>query len=139
MEKSLEANVAPNAVLSPLMLAYMGDCVFEIHVRKYLIDKYGDIKVNDIHKKATGFVRAKAQAMAVLALKDELSDQEWGIVKRGRNQKSATMPKNADATEYRYATGFEALIGYLYLNGLTEKLEEVIKKSIELIEMQISQ
>lgn len=137
MEKSLEVQ-AKSSVLSPLMLAYMGDCVFEIHVRKYLIDKYGDIKVNDIHKRATSFVRAKAQAMAVMALKDQLSDQEWTIVKKGRNQKSATMPKNADATDYRYATGFEALIGYLYLNGLTEKLDEVIKKSIELIEMQIS-
>ena len=142
MEKSLKdvraiKEVKDTNLLSPLVLAYMGDCVYEIYVRKYLISKYGNIKVNDMHKKATNFVKAKAQAMAVMALKEELDEAEWAIVKRGRNQKSSSMPKNAQASDYRYATGFETLIGYLYLNGLEKKLEAVIEKSIKLIENQI--
>lgn len=142
MEKSLKdlnaiKEVKDARLLSPLVLAYMGDCVYEIYVRRYLICKYGDIKVNDMHKKATGFVKAKAQAMAVMALKEELDDAEWAMVKKGRNQKSCSMPKNAQASDYRYATGFETLIGYLYLSGLEDKLEAVIEKSIKLIENQI--
>ncbi|SHH44031.1 Mini-ribonuclease 3 [Tepidibacter thalassicus] len=120
--------------MSPLVLAYMGDAIYEVYVRDYLIRKYGMCKVNDLHKRAINFVKAKSQAFAVLSLEKELSSEEMYIVKRGRNQKSNTVPKNANVKDYRYATGFEALIGYLYLSGQNEKMEYIINRTIKIIE-----
>ena len=113
-------------MLSPLQLAYIGDAVYEIVVRTYLIKK-NNISVNELHKAAIKFVKAGAQAEIVHFLKNELSEEEWTIVKRGRNAKSATVPKNANLSDYRYATGFEALIGFLYLTGKHERIQEIFK------------
>lgn len=120
--------------MSPVVLAYMGDTVYESFVREYLINKNNICRVNDLHKNAVKFVKAKSQAKAVLSLEEELSDEENYIVKRGRNQKSNKVPKNADTTEYRYATGFEALVGYLHLIKEQDRVNYIMSKSIEIIE-----
>ena len=120
--------------ISPLVLAYLGDTVYESYVREYLIKKNINKKVNDLHKSAIKYVNAKAQATVIHAIEDELTEDEERIYKRGRNQKSHTSPKNADIIDYKCATGFEALVGYLYLNEEKERLEYVIYKGISIIE-----
>lgn len=120
--------------ISPLVLAYLGDTVYESYVREYLIRKNINKKVNDLHKSAIKYVNAKAQATVIHAIEEELTEDEERIYKRGRNQKSHTSPKNADIIDYKHATGFEALIGYLYLSEDTDRLKYIISKGIEIIE-----
>lgn len=117
-------------MMAPLVLAYMGDAVFEAYVRSYLIQG-SRMPVNELHRTATKYVKAKAQAEIVHALEPLLSEEEWQIVKRGRNQKSATTPKNAILIDYKYATGFEALLGYLFFCGRIQRLLEIMGKAIE--------
>ncbi|MCT4594799.1 MAG: Mini-ribonuclease 3 [Anaeromicrobium sp.] len=119
--------------LNSLVLAHMGDAVYEVYIRQYVLHKYGGY-VNNIHKKSTKFVKASAQARIVHGLRDEFSEEEWGVIKRGRNNKSSTVPKNANISDYKYATGFEALIGYLYLTNKKERIEEIILKGIDILE-----
>jgi len=119
-------------MMAPLVLAYMGDAVYEAFIRNYLI-KRSKVSVNELHKAATKFVKAKAQAEIVHALESELTEDEWVVIKRGRNQKSATTPKNAVLIDYKYATGFEALLGYLFFCGKTDRLLEVMKRAVEII------
>ena len=89
------------ATVSPLVLAYLGDTVYESYVREYLISKNVNKKVNDLHKTAIKYVKAKAQANIILTIEDSLSEEEHRIYKRGRNQKSHTSPKNADIIDYK--------------------------------------
>ncbi len=118
---------------SPAQLAYAGDAVYEMLVRSYII-KNNDISVNKMHRLTVKFVKAKAQAYIVKKLDNELTDEEKTIVKRGRNAKVTSSPKNAELMDYRYATGFEALVGYLYLNDELDRLMELFEKIIEIIE-----
>lgn len=120
------------AMLSPLQLAYIGDAVYELLVRTYLLKK--KLPVKELHKSTIKYVKAKAQADIVHVLEDILSEEEKGIVKKGRNAKTNTMPKNADMIDYKYATGFEALMGYLYLLGEDNRITELFEvvSSIEL-------
>jgi ribonuclease-3 family protein len=122
--------------ISPLVYAYIGDAVYEVYIRDYILNKYGG-NVNALHKIATKFVKAAAQATAVHGLENQLSEEEWGVIKRGRNQKSGSVPKNANLADYRYATGFEALIGYLYLMDNHGRIEEIVEKAIAIIEEKI--
>ncbi|KNF07998.1 mini-ribonuclease 3 [Gottschalkia purinilytica] len=117
-------------MLSPLQLAYIGDSVYEVLVRTYLINTK-DISVHELHKEAIKFVKAKAQADIVFSLEDKLTEEEKTIVKRGRNAKSGTIPKNASLHDYKYATGFEALIGFLYLLERNDRIMELFKYIIE--------
>ena len=100
--------------LSPLQLAYIGDAVYELLVRQYLIS-IKNISVHELHVESIKYVKAKAQRNILFSIEDKLTEEEWNVVKRGRNAKSGTIPKNADLQDYKYATGFEALIGFLYL------------------------
>lgn len=114
-----------NKFLSPenysaLTLAYIGDCVYELCVRSYIIRKSDD-KVNALHKKSTGYVCAKAQADLYHKIKDELTEEENAVFHRGRNTKSH-VPKNALVSDYRTATGIEALFGYLYIIGKLDRI-----------------
>ena len=102
--------------MSPLVLAYLGDTVYESYIREYLIRKNCNRKVNDLHKTAIKYSNAKAQASIIHGMSEEFTEEEMRIYKRGRNQKSHTSPKNADIIDYKCSTGFEALVGYLYLN-----------------------
>jgi ribonuclease-3 family protein len=111
---------------NPLVLAYIGDSVYDTFIRTMLVSG-GSIQVNKLHKKSIKFVQAKAQAEITEQLQDILTEDEQDIVRRGRNTKSGSVPKNADINDYRYATGFEALVGYLYLIGNTKRLMEIFE------------
>lgn len=120
-------------LVHPLVLAYLGDAVYEVFVRTYILHRQGG-NVNVLHKLATKFVKAAAQAEIVHLLEPQLTEEEWGIIKKGRNQKSGTVPKNANVGEYRYATGFESLVGYLYLTEQNQRLERLIQLALDIIE-----
>lgn len=102
--------------ISPLVLAYIGDAVYEMFVRLTVLTD-GNAPVNRLHKKARDLVNAKAQAEMYFRIAKELTEEEAAVFRRGRNAKSFTTPKNADLMDYRHATGLEALFGYLYLKG----------------------
>ena len=116
---------------APLTLAYIGDSVHTLFVRERVIG-HTDKKVHDLHVLTSRYVKASAQAKAGHILLPELSEEEEAIYKRGRNAKSATVPKNADVADYRAATGFEALIGALYLDGKKERLQKILERSMEI-------
>lgn len=113
--------------LNGLTLAYVGDAIYEIYVREYLV-KSGVVKPNNLHRLATQYVSAKAQAMLMQLMLNEnvLTEKELDVYKRGRNTKSATSAKNTDILTYRVATGFEAVMGYLHLDNQKERLEDLI-------------
>jgi ribonuclease III family protein len=121
--------------LNSLALAYMGDAVFEQYVRYHLLQS-GRVKPHQLHREATKYVSAKAQSRVIHQLLEngELSEHEVAVVKRGRNAKSATVPKNTDVQTYRYSTAFEALLGFLFLSNQKERLEEIISAAFCLIE-----
>ena len=122
------------ARISPLTLAYLGDAVYESFIREYLIRKNIFLNINDLHKQAIKYVNAKAQSKAIKGIEGILTDEETNVFKRGRNHKKNTSAKNASVVDYRHSTGFEALIGFLYLNDEDERLDYIIEKSIEIIE-----
>ena len=134
MEESIKMDKIKLITMSPLVLAYLGDTVYESYIREHLIRQNINRKVNNLHKLAIQYSKAKAQATIIHELEDELTEEEMKIFKRGRNQKSHTAPKNPDIIDYKYATGLEALIGYLYLSEDKERLEYIVKKGIEIIE-----
>lgn len=121
--------------MKSLALAYMGDAVYEVHVREHLL-KTGKVKPDKLHKEAVTFVSAKAQADIILHWQKtgHLSREEEGIVSRGRNAKSGTIPKNTSVQTYRYSTAFEALIGYHYLQGNRERLTRLLEEAVAFIE-----
>lgn len=114
--------------LNVVTLAYLGDAWYELYIRNYLISK-GIIKVDSLQKTEVKYVSAKGQVKILNFMLDNgvLSDEEKDIVKRGRNYKRSSHPKNTDIITYKMSTGFEALLGYLYLNGDFERLEELMK------------
>lgn len=118
---------------SPLVLAYIGDAVYEIVIRTYVVTK-SNMQVNKLHKKTSSLVKAQAQSEIINSLMEDLTEEEKRIYKRGRNAKSVTMAKNATMSEYRTATGFEALMGYLYLNKQSDRMLSLIKKGLENLE-----
>jgi len=119
--------------LSPLVLAFVGDSVFDLFIRSRLVMKKRE-SAHKMHVKAINYVKASAQSKIVSELLDRLNDDEKIIFKRGRNSKSATIPKHADVLDYRRATAFEAVLGYLYLSGMYERLEEILNLAAEIIE-----
>ena len=119
--------------LNPLQLAFLGDGVYELFIREYLLSDNTALNVHKLHKEAINYVRAHGQSEIIKAIESQLTEEELYIYKRGRNAKSATVPKNADVTEYRFATGFEALVGYLYLIDDEERLGFILKKSLEIM------
>lgn len=112
---------------SPLTLAYIGDGVYELIIRTILV-KRGNAQASKLHKHASQLVKAHAQSELINSVKEELSPEELAVYKRGRNAKSPTMAKNATMSDYRRATGFEALMGYLYLKS-------DLKRAIDLVKM----
>ncbi len=115
---------------SPLALAYIGDAVFELFVRSKLLEK-GNLQVNKLNKMATNVVKAESQAKMYHKILDGLSEEELGVIKRGRNAKTNTSAKNASMNDYKHATGVEALFGYLYLKGEDRRLMELFEKCME--------
>ena len=123
-------------------LAFIGDAVYEIYVRKHVLAEAGSghqsmaLKVDALHHGTVQFVNAEAQALAIKAMADDLPEEEQAVVRRARNHKPHSVPKHADVMDYKWATAFEALVGYLYLTGETEEMERVIRRAITVIEEQ---
>ncbi len=114
---------------SPLTLAYIGDAVYEIVIRTIIVEK-GNAPVNKLHHKASSLVKAVAQKAAMEKILPLLTKEEEAVYKRGRNAKSYTSAKNASVIDYRIATGFEALMGFLYLMGRNERMLELVKIAV---------
>ena len=121
--------VKPNEY-SPLALAFIGDSVFDLVVKSVIVEK-ANCQVNKLQNRTSKIVKATSQALIADALKDELSEEEANILRRGRNAKPYTKAKNASYGEYCKATGLEALVGYLFLKNETGRLVELIKLGIE--------
>lgn len=112
--------------VAPLSLAYVGDTVFDLYVRTWLVrERAGD--VGKMHKIASGIVNAAAQAKYAKTLLPQLTEQEKDIFLRGRNAKANTVPKNMSAADYHYATALEAVVGFLYLRGQISRIQELLK------------
>ncbi|MFC4389200.1 Mini-ribonuclease 3 [Gracilibacillus marinus] len=121
--------------LKSLALAYIGDAVYEMHIREYLI-KLGNVKVQQLHQQAVTYVKATAQAQVIQQWLSEkhLTSEEEAVVRRGRNAKSGSIPKNTSVQAYKYSTAFEALLGFLYLDHQTERLTELMDTAITITE-----
>ncbi len=127
-------------LLNGATLAYLGDAAYETYIRHHVLTS-GKTSVNDLHRAAIKYVEAKGQAKVMMAwIKEDsyLTDQEISIYKRGRNHKANTKAKNASIQDYRQATGFEALMGWLYLTDQMERLESLIQAAIDLIDQENS-
>lgn len=126
-------NINPKDI-NTTALAYIGDAVYEIYVRKHVLAA-GIPNVDMLHKYAVHFVCADGQAKALKALiTDFLTEEEVALAKRARNHKTASKARSADPVTYKLATAFEALIGWLHLSGRDERMEEIIYKAFEIIE-----
>lgn len=119
---------------SALGYAYLGDAVYERFIREYIMESRGNMPVEKYHAIATHFVCAAAQAKAIEVLMDKLSEEEEGVYRRGRNAKAHAAPKSSSPGEYRKATGFEALIGYLSINSRDDRALELMKAAVEILE-----
>lgn len=124
-------NLGKINTMSPLTWAYIGDAVYELYIRNYLIETT-NLKPNKLHREATKFVKASSQAKILDKLKDFLNEEELEIIRRGRNTQNHHLPKNANPTDYMYSTAFEGLIGYLYLTKQETRLNEILSKIIEI-------
>ena len=129
MEKLTAAKRDVN-MLSPLNLAFVGDTVFDLFVREKLVCE-ANRPVNKLHNRAASMVKASAQAKAVERIRDRLTEQEQSVVRRGRNAHVNHKAKNMSEADYHLATGLEALFGYLYLKGETERLSEIFEMITE--------
>ncbi|MEN8077064.1 ribonuclease III domain-containing protein [Clostridioides difficile] len=119
-------------LLNPLQLALIGDGVYELFIRNSILSNNLELSAHKIHVKAIGYVKAKSQSTIMHEIEEFLTEDESYIYKRGRNAKSATVPKNANVRDYRMATGFEALVGYLYLIGNTERLDFIFNYALKI-------
>ena len=129
-KEALRLKEADAASYSPLVLAYLGDAGYELAIRTLVVNE-GNRQVNKMHRESASLVKAGTQMEFLIAIEDELTEEEKSVYRRGRNAKSVTMAKHATMKEYRMATGFEALIGYLYLQGRLERLAELLGLGLE--------
>lgn len=118
---------------SPLSLAYIGDSIFDVMIRTMEVSRV-NMQANKYHKHVSKIVCAPAQAKMILAIEDKLTEEERVIFRRGRNAKSYTKAKNASTIDYRNATGYEALLGYLYLKEDFKRLTDIVKMGLEVLE-----
>lgn len=132
IEDAFELESVNVAQYSPLTLAYIGDCVYELIIRTNLV-YMGNAPVNTLNKKASDYAKAGTQAKIIEAVMEELTEEEQAAYKRGRNAHSFSKAKNATAGDYRKATGFESLLGYLYLQKRFDRITEIVKKGWEAI------
>lgn len=124
---NLEKNEEEINMMSPLTWAYIGDSVYELFIRAELINRT-NLKPHKLHIESIKYVKAEAQAKFLKDIMEDLTDEEKEIVRRGRNTQNHHLPKNCDVKEYMYATAFEALVGYLYLNKKHDRLKEIFSK-----------
>ena len=142
MTEKAAVTTIDTSMMDGAALAFIGDAVYEIYVRKHVLAEAGSghqsmaLKVDALHHGTVQFVNAEAQACAIKTMTDDLTEEEQAVVRRARNHKPHSVPKHADVMDYKWATAFEALVGYLYLTGETEEMERVIRRAITVIEEQ---
>ncbi|MDO4474980.1 MAG: ribonuclease III domain-containing protein [Eubacteriales bacterium] len=118
---------------SPLALAYIGDCIFDLVIKNIVLNR-GNKQVQKLHRETSMIVQASSQSKMMRVIQDELNEEEHTVYKRGRNSKTVSPAKNQSVTDYRRATGFEALIGYLYLKKDWKRMLELIKMGLTALE-----
>ena len=116
-------------MLSPLVWAYVGDCVYELYIRTKLINQT-NLKPHKLHIESIKYVKAQAQSELLNKIYEDLYEEEKDIVRRARNTQNHHLPKNCNVQDYMYATAFEALIGFLYLTKQNERLREILNKTV---------
>ena len=127
--KALHLKARDAGEYSPLALAYLGDAAYELAIRGMVMNR-GNVQVNKMHKKTASLVKAQAQAAFYRLIEESLSEEEKAVYRRGRNAKPASVAKNATVHDYRMATGFEALIGYLYLTEQFARMSELLGEGL---------
>jgi ribonuclease-3 family protein len=115
---------------SPLTLAYIGDCIYDLVIKSLVINE-GNKQVNKLHQETSRLVQASAQSLMMRTMQEHLTEEEHAVYKRGRNAKSVSPAKNQSITDYRRATGFEALLGYLYLKKDYKRLLDLVKIGLD--------
>lgn len=118
---------------SPLALAYIGDCVFDLVIKSLVLNQ-GNKQVQKLHKETSQIVQASSQSKMMRVIQEHLTEEEHAVYKRGRNSKTVTPAKNQSVTDYRRATGFESLMGYLYLKKEWKRMLELIKMGLDVLE-----
>ncbi len=126
---NIEKDITDIRLMNPLTWAYIGDNVYELFIRTYLINTT-NLKPHKLHIEAIKYVKASAQANILKNIYEDLTEEEKEIVRRGRNAENHHVPKNSNVQEYMYATAFEALIGYLYLTKQNKRLKEILNKIV---------
>ena len=116
-----------------IALAFLGDAVYERFIRERIV-RHGSVGADKMHREAVRYVKAAAQEHALRAMADSLTEDEADVVRRARNHKITSKPKNADPLTYKMATAFEALLGYLYLDGQDERLAEIMERAAKIVE-----
>ena len=115
---------------SPLTLAYIGDCIYDLVIKSLVINE-GNKQVNKLHQETSKLVQASAQSLMMRTMQEHLTEEEHAVYKRGRNAKSVSPAKNQSITDYRRATGFEALLGHLYLKKDYKRLLDLVKIGLD--------
>ena len=130
IQNALQLNETDVRSYSPLVLAYIGDCVYDLIIKSMVISD-GNKQVHKLHEQTSRYVQASAQSKMMRAMQPCLTEEEHAVYRRGRNAKSVSPAKNQSITDYRRATGFEALLGFLYLRKEYERLMELVKIGLE--------
>lgn len=130
IEEVLELQTVDIAGYSPLVLAYIGDCVYDLIIKTMIINR-GNKQVQKLHDETSSFVQASTQSLMMRTMQEYLSEEEHAIYRRGRNAKSVSPAKNQSITDYRRATGFEALLGYLYLKKEYKRMTDLVKIGLD--------
>lgn len=117
---------------SPLVLAYIGDCIYDLIIKSIVVNK-GNKQVNKLHKETSSLVQASTQSLMMRTMQEHLTEEERTVYKRGRNAKSISPAKNQSITDYRRATGFEAMLGYLYLKKEWKRMLDLVKIGLDSI------
>ena len=121
---------------SPLTLAYIGDCIYDLIIRSLVVN-HGNKRVNKLHRETSTLVQASTQSLMMRAMQEQLTEEEHAVYKRGRNAKSVSPAKNQSITDYRRATGFEALLGYLYLKKEWKRMLDLVKIGLDSISTEV--
>lgn len=138
IEELLELQQVDIRGYSPLVLAYIGDCVYDLVIKTMIISR-GNKQVQKLHQETSNFVQASSQSLMMRAMQEHLTEEEHTIYRRGRNAKSVSPAKNQSITDYRRATGFEALLGYLYLKKEYKRLMELVKIGLDSLDKEVVQ
>ena len=130
IEKTLDLQEVDITSYSPLVLAFIGDCVYDLVIKTMIINR-GNKQVHKLHEETSRFVQASTQSLMMRSMQELLTEEEHAVYRRGRNAKSVSPAKNQSITDYRRATGFEALLGYLYMKKEYKRLLELVKAGLD--------